>query len=60
MRGLLAGAVLLTISGRSSCGGGTSDGTSGGNASLPPSGLTYSVNPAVYTVGITITANTPA
>jgi hypothetical protein len=40
-----------------SCGGG-SPAVSGGG-SVPPSGLTYSANPATYTAGASITPNTP-
>ena len=54
---LLAG--MAWMAGSISCGGG---GSSSSSASTPvaPSGLTYSVNPAVYTVGTPITANCPS
>jgi Putative Ig domain len=41
------------------CGSGSgSDGGTGGVT--PPSGLTYSTNPALYSVGVTITPNSPS
>ena len=42
-----------------SCGGGTT-GDDGGGGSIPPSGLTYSVNPAFYTAGAAISPNIPS
>ena len=57
----LVGSILLTLAGIAACGGEASDGTgNGGSTLLPPSGLAYSVSPAVYTVGVAISANTPS
>ena len=41
-----------------SCGGGGPGAAEGGP--VPPNGLTYSVNPAIYTVGASISPNTPS
>ena len=52
----LAGSLGLA------CGSATTTPVPGGGqpGNTPPSGLAYSVNPAVYTTGVAITANTPS
>ena len=49
--------VILTLS--MACGGGGGS-TPPPPTVLPPNGLTYSVNSAVYTVGVAVTSNTPS
>lgn len=51
-------AALVFLLGMSGCG--SSSGGDGGGGVAPPSNLAYSANPATYTKGLAITANTPS
>jgi len=53
----LVGAVLWSLCGVVACAGQTE---AVGNTPAPPRSLAYSVNPAVYAVGVAIAANTPS
>jgi hypothetical protein len=57
-RAALVGGVLLGAWGLAACGGASSG--VGASSATPPGGLTYSVNPAFYSVGFAITPNTPS
>jgi alpha-tubulin suppressor-like RCC1 family protein len=57
----VAGTAVYTVSATNGGGSTTASLTITVNpATVPPSNLTYSVNPAVYTVGAAITPNTPS
>src|ERR1035438_7330105 len=57
--GLSLAAAFLVLAG---CGGGGGGGSTSAAPPpvQPPTGLTYSVNPATYTVGVAITPNSPS
>lgn len=56
LQSVVFGALTLTFA----CGGGGGGGGSTSTTLQAPTGLTYSVNPAVYTTGVAITPDSPS